>query len=308
MKTKDLKNVFVQLEKNEPAFAVSGERENLLMKWDALLGEAYSETTEELGKFYQKRVDKALDEVEAYKGTTPRFWKLYSSGFIIKSPEKTIAVDVNGGCTPPNGRTKIVLKPSQMRRIADLADEFYNTHSHEDHICGELCDAFARRKKLMVMPREAVCRWVIKGAVEAETFRGENVKIFMNWQGDVNGGLPCAMYLFTLSNNKNVFVRGDIYHDEGFVSCIEHVKKWGKRVDYAFLTPYYKGSIVPVETLYKEYQCRFIPIHEWEFSHRKLGNSGPATQCFEELYGAFALPYEKNCAQFLAWGESILLD
>lgn len=304
MKTKDLNKVFALLEKESPAFTVSPERQDILMQWDALLGEACSETTAVLGNFYRKRVDQALDEIEAYKGLVPRFWKLYSSGFIIKTPEKTIAVDVNGGCTPPDGRTALVLKSAQIRRIADLADEFYNTHSHEDHICGELCDAFSRRKKLMVMPQEAILRWVIKGACPAETYSAEHVQIFMNWQGT----LPCAMYLFTLCNNKTVFVRGDIYHDEGFLGCIDHVKKWGKKVDYAFLTPYYKGEIVPVETLYKEYKCRFIPIHEWEFSHRKLGESGPATQCFNELYGAFDLPYKKNSAQFLAWGESIFLD
>ena len=299
MKTAEINHVFRTLEKASPSFAVSPLRQTALLDWDQILGEPFGETTQVLGNFYRKRVNQALDEIEAYKGEIPRFWKLYSSGFIIRSSEKTIAVDINGGCTPPNGRTTVILNNSQIRRIADLTDEYYNTHSHEDHISGELCDALARRKKLMVMPQEAIYRWVVKGAVAAENFNAENTKVFMNWQGDVNGGLPCAMYLFTLNNNRNIFVRGDIYHDEGFLSCIEHVKKWGKSVDYAFLTPYYKGSIVPVETLYNEFKCRFVPIHEWEFSHRKLGNSGPATQCFEELYGAFALPYKKNSAQFL---------
>ena len=308
MKTKDLNTLFKILAETSPAFAVSPIRENALLAWDKLLGEEKSETTSVLGNFYRKRVDQALDEIEAYKGETPRFWKFYSSGFIIKSPEKTIAVDINGGCTPSNGRTAVTLNNSRIRKIADLADEYYNTHSHEDHISGELCDAFARRKKLMVMPQEAIYRWVVKGAVASEAFRAENTKVFMNWQGDVNGGLPCAMYLFTLNNGKNVFVRGDIYHDEGFLSCIDHVEKWGKMVNYAFITPYYTGNIIPVETLYNKFQCRFIPIHEWEFSHRKFGTSGPATQCFEELYRSFALPYKNNSAQFLAWGESILLD
>ena len=156
MKSKELNDVFRILAEESPAFAVSPVRNRTLLFWDSLLGEAYSETTSVLGNFYRKRVDQALDEIEAYKGEVPRFWKFYSSGFIIKSPVKTIAVDINGGCTPPNGRTAVTLKNSQMKRIADLADEFYNTHSHEDHICGELCDAFARRKKLMVMPQEAI--------------------------------------------------------------------------------------------------------------------------------------------------------
>lgn len=308
MKKKDLENICNILEKELPSFGISPVRQETLLAWDALLGEAYSETTSTLGDFYRKRVDQALDEIEAYKGAIPRFWKFYSSGFIIKSSYKCIAVDINGGCTPPNGRTALTLKRSQKRRIAELSDAFYNTHSHEDHICGELCDEFARRKKLMVMPQEAIYRWVIKGAVPAEKYTAEDTHIFMNHQGDKYGGLPCAMYLFTLNNKKNIFVRGDIYHDEGFMGCIDHVKKWGKKVDYAFITPYYKGVIKPVETLYNEFQCRFIPIHEWEFSHRKLGASGAATQCFEELYEAFRLPYQKDSAQFLIWGESILLS
>ena len=308
MKTAELDKVFRVLDGNPPCFAASPLRQKALLELDKLLSEADSEISRELGNCYRKRVDKSLDEMEAYRGSTPRLWKLYSSGFLIRSSKRTIAVDVNGGCTPPSGRTRLLLPPSRMRKIAELADEYYNTHSHEDHISAPLCDELAKRGKLMVMPREAIRRWIIPGAVPSEEFARPDRSVFMNWQGDKDGGLPCAMYLFTLSNGKNVFVRGDIYHDEGFLSCVEHVKKQGKKADYAFITPYYKGKIVPMEKLFRSFHCRFIPIHEWEFSHRPFHRQGPATQCFQELFGAFARPYKANCAQFLAWGESILLD
>jgi hypothetical protein len=54
--------------------------------------------------------------------------------------------------------------------------------------------------------------------------------------------------------------------------------------------------------------CRFIPIHEWEFSHRPAGKPGPATQCFAELMQVYDFLYRQNRAQYLTWGESIALD
>lgn len=308
MKKIQLETLFSALKDLPPSFSPCRKREQSLLALDALLSEKMSEQQKVLGDFYQKRVDQALDEIEVYDQDTPKMWKLYSSGIIIKSAKECIAIDVNDGCLPPHGRSSLVLKRSRKKKIAELAESYFVTHTHDDHLSSSLCDLFAKKKKLVVMPEDAVRRWMIKGAVPAEKYVSPATGIFMNWQGDVNGGLPCAMYLFTLSNNKTVFVRGDIYHDEGFMGCVESVKKWGKKVDYAFLTPYYKGNIKPVETLYKEFHCRMVPIHEWEFAHRKWGVEGKATQDFQELFEAFALPYRNNAAQFLAWGESILLD
>ena len=310
MKYTDLMAVARALEKEAPEFRPMPEREAVLLRLDALFGEADSEIQPAMGRFYRARVDHALAEIAAYKGKTPRFWKFYSSGFVIKSAVRTIAVDINGGCTPPGGgRTIITLSQPQIRRIAELTDEYYVTHSHEDHISPIVCDALARCGKRMVMPAEAIRRWMIHGATPAENFRSRHVHAFLNWQGDAKGGLPCAMYLFTLENGRTVMVRGDIYHKEGFCACLDKVREWKSRVDYAFLTPYYTSGDSPVALLGKKYpSCRFIPIHEWEFSHRAFGKSGAATQCFEELLTTFRPWTKKNRAQFLTWGESIDLQ
>lgn len=308
MKQTQLKKIFSILQEVSPSFTPSGKRENTLLELDTLLAEAMSEQQKVLGDFYSRRVDQALDEIESYNGKIPRLWKLYSSGLIIKSEKECIAIDVNDGCLPSQGRASIALKETQKKKIAELAQSYFVTHAHNDHLSTSLSDLFAKKKKLLVMPEDTIKRWMIKGAVPAEEYKSDSVGVFMNWQGDIHGGLPCAMYLFTLQNNKNVFVRGDIYHDDGFLKCVNQVKKWNKKIHYAFLTPYYKGSVKPVETLYDQFQCRMIPIHEWEFAHRPWGIAGKATQNFEELFEAFSLPYQNHSAQFLAWGESILLD
>ena len=78
-----------KLQANPPSFAVSPARELLLRQIDVLFGEADSEYSAALSKFYSARVDKILDEAAAYSGDTPRMWKFYSSGFIIKAAGKT---------------------------------------------------------------------------------------------------------------------------------------------------------------------------------------------------------------------------
>ena len=89
---------------------------------------------------------------------------------------------------------------------------------------------------------------------------------------------------------------------------MEHLKKWKQPVDYVFASPYSSSGRDPIAALGTEFGCRFIPIHEWEFSHRKPGKPGPATQCFEELYSVYNNCYQQNRAQILSWGESITLD
>ena len=308
MKYADLTAVAADLAVAPPAFTVDPERETALRRLDSLLGEADSENSPRLGRFYRERVDRALAEIAAYRGKTPRFWKLYSSGFVVKSARRTLAVDINGGCTPGRGRTRITLRDDQIRKLAELIDEYYCTHSHEDHISAPLCDALARRRKLIVMPAESIHRWLISGATAAEELLCDHCRVFLNWQGNASGGLDCAMYLFTLENGRTVMVRGDIYHGEGFDACMEHLRAWNLPVDYVFTSPYYTSGDDPIAALGREFACRFVPIHEWEFSHRALGKPGPATQCFAELYEKFDVWYQCGRAQFLTWGESISLD
>lgn len=298
-----------KLQANPPSFAVSPARELLLRQIDVLFGEADSEYSAALSKFYSARVDKILDEAAAYSGDTPRMWKFYSSGFIIKAAGKTIAHDINDGCTPPHGRSLLQLKSAQIRKLADLIDEYYNTHSHRDHISAALCDALADRKKLLVMTAQARHAWHIPAALPAETLDLPHVKTYLNWQGNASGGLDCAMYLITLANGKNVFVRGDIFHEEGFMGCMDFLDKNALVPDYCFTSHYSTSGPEPIPFMAEKFPaCRFIPIHEWEFSHRPTGKPGPATQCFAELMQVYDFLYRQNRAQYLTWGESIALD
>lgn len=308
MNYSDLDAVFRQFQSVPPRFAVDPVRQQLLLQMDELLSEADSETDFELGRFYRERVDQIIREVKAYTGDAPRLWKLYSSGFLLKDRGRVTAIDINGGCTPDSGRTRMILHEAQFEALSDIIDEYYNTHSHRDHISADLCDLLAAKGKLIVMPQEAIRRWLISGAVPAEEFSAPHVNVFVDYQGtDAKKRLRCAMYLFTLSNGKTIFWRGDIYHQEGFSACLDMIDSWGKTVDYASLTPYYSSGEAPVDILARKYSCCFLNCHEWEFSHRRFGITGPATQCFEELYEKFAVPYQDNRVLFLFWGESTAL-
>lgn len=308
MKYADLIRISEALKLCPPEFSVSEPRREFLLRFDKLFGEQCSEFSSELGRFYHRQVDRVLEEIAAYNGSAPRFWKLYSSGFLIKDAGKVIAFDINNGCVHLNGRASVFLKPSHISKLAALIDECYVTHSHSDHISGELCDALVRRKKLLVMPDECRFSWRVPRAVAAEKLSCPGIYTYLNWQGTAAGGLDCAMYHLTLSNKKTVWVRGDIYHAEGFMGCMDFLDANKLGVDYVFATHYSTSGPEPIPFLDEKYHCRFIPIHEWEFSHRKPGKPGPATQCFEELYRVYNNCYQQNRAQILSWGESIALD
>lgn len=119
------------------------------------------------------------------------------------------------------------------------------------------------------MPEEAIQRWMIKGATPAENFTSDSVKTYLNRQGTAEKGLDCAICLC----NPRL-----------------HLRRSADPLSGCAL------------------RCRFIPIHEWEFSHRPADTPGAATQCFAELQSVYAEPYAAGRAQFLTWGESIELD
>ncbi len=308
MPLNELEKLFGRLRENPPQFAVLPERKRLLLEIDGLFGKADSERSEELGSYYRNRVDEVLAGVAAYNGDEPKLWKLYSSGIIIKDKNRTIALDINAGCVPRDGRTAIRLTAEDFEKIADLADEYYVSHAHDDHVSPLLCEAFIKRNKPVVMPGSALKAWMITGGVPAEEFVSPDTLTYLNWQGNAAGGMDCAMYLFTLSNKKSFFTRGDIFHKEGFEGCLNAVKQAGKKIDYACLSPYFTSGDSPVEMLEKEYKCRFLNIHEWEFAHRPMGKAGEATQCFETLFNAFSSAYTDSRLALLTWGESITLD
>ena len=310
MKYSDFTKAAAILAANPPRFAMDAGREAALYALDALLGEADSETMPETGRYYRERFDRTLTEVAAYRGKTPRLWKVYSSGVIIRDGRRIIGLDINNGCTPPFGRTTVKLKRSQTKALAQLLTEYYVTHSHEDHTSAELADDMARQGKLIVMPAECIRRWMIKNGTPADNFASPGCRTFMKWQGTAAGGLSCAMYLFTLSNGKTVFSRGDIFHKEGFEECMEQIRSWNAHIDYALMSHYSTGGgTPPIETLEAQHQCRYIPTHEWEFSHRVFGLTGCGNaQSYEVLFREFAMPYRAGRVQCLSWGESIELD
>ncbi|MBE6391285.1 MAG: hypothetical protein E7042_03670 [Lentisphaerae bacterium] len=64
-----------------------------------------------------------------------------------------------------------------------------------------------------------------------------------------------------------------------------------------FATHYFTSGEAPIPYLDARFRCRFIPIHEWEFSHRPADTPGAATQCFAELQSVYAEPYAAGRAQ-----------
>ena len=89
MKYFDLKAAMARLLETPPSFRVSPEREDGLLRLDELFGEADSEISPVLGRFYRERMDAALYEITKYKGTASNFedtkyYRYNSKGDLVK--------------------------------------------------------------------------------------------------------------------------------------------------------------------------------------------------------------------------------
>ncbi|MCP4642156.1 MAG: MBL fold metallo-hydrolase [bacterium] len=165
----------------------------------------------DLGAFYQKRMQRALDEIEntpaPKKGIV--VWKMYSSGVIVKSREGVFAFDVVEGCVPP-GLTpaeafnqlpapahlaevfpyRLHWTPAMRDQFARLVDVYFSTHYHYDHLSAILVDALLQAGKTVVateQARKTCMEWGIQGADRIVTMPQDQLSYLTSKEYEVSG-------------------------------------------------------------------------------------------------------------------------
>ncbi len=279
-------------------------RKALLCEVDGVLGTAMSELDASLGEYYRDCCRRVAAEIRNWTGEGARIWKLYSSGFIIKDCSgKVYGFDVNDGCVPESGyRTRLRLDYATAAALADVIDMMFYTHAHLDHVGMQMADALRERGKLVVAPQDTIDKWALDDAVPAETFQMDGVHCYAGHQGWT---LPNFAYTVKLANGKTVFLRGDMYSGEELLPILDTMQATGVIPDIAFLTHYKNSGPDPVPEIFGRFKCDMVPVHEWEFTHRKLGEAGLATQCYRDLHDFFAVPIADGKCHILTWGESM---
>ncbi len=285
-------------------------RRPILRRMDSILAEADAENSPELCEFYHRQCRRVLQEIHDWHEPRLRLWKLYSSGILIKDAGGTVTgFDLNDGCTPHNRRSRLHLSPELAEKFASVIAVMYYTHGHLDHLGLDIADALLRRQKTVIAPQALIDQWLLNGAVAADHLQRTGVATFASKQSIV--GEPDIVnfaYAVTLPPGITFFVRGDIYCGSDFLTVLNQLAATGIRTDVALISPFSLTPPSPVMELNRRFHCRFLPLHEWEFSHRPPATSGTATQSFDDLYREFEQPGNDGRCDILSWGESIVIS
>lgn len=281
-------------------------RRKLLPEFDRIFSLPDSENSSWLQDFYAHRCREALAKIRAYRGDRPRLWKFYSSGVVVKSAGRAVMFDLTCGCECPNRTTKLMLPGEIIQEFAAVLDTGFVTHGHVDHMGAGLLRAMLARGKRVVIPRDAIDEWKLDGATPAEEYHEPGLRIIplgqdlMTDEGMVR--VCNAVYHYAPSPGVALLLKGDVYSGPDTEAIFAVLKEENLPLSHALFSPFYQSPPDPVK-LAAEAGAAFIPIHEWEFSHRKPGLPGKATQDYAELGEHFA-PYR---ATILTWGESVYL-
>ncbi len=305
-----LKDLWSWLSEIPPTWENWEARRTLLSQVDDTFSETESENNPVLSAFYDEICRKTIAEIRAWHGPGVRLWKLYSSAVLIKSTDGVVTgFDLNDGCTPETRRTRFRISPELAESFAEVIDRMFYTHGHLDHLGLLVADAMLRKGKLVVAPHDALRYWLLDGAISSEELDLKGVRCWQALQRMSPGrDIPNTAYAVNFQPGLTVLVRGDIYRWEDLEPIYNQIEREGLKIDVMATSPFYQSGSDPIPEAHRRFGCSFIPIHEWEFSHRKFGESGKATQTYTELYGFFEKFGKEGACQVLTWGESTMLS
>lgn len=113
-------------------------------------------------QYYLRQIQKALDEVASTSVESGAvIWKLYSSGFLVKTPSTTFSFDATEGPFKDIKRSPAAVldylfkwTPAMREQFADLVDIAFVSHRHYDHFSFALTESLAKAGKQIIVPEE----------------------------------------------------------------------------------------------------------------------------------------------------------
>lgn len=132
-----------------PRKDLSVARRLALIGLDQLLHDTRNDRSEPFYAFINTRMQRMLEDMDRPVKRGLRIYKLYNDGFIIKTKDATVAVDLIPGGTKEHP----FIADSIIYRIAGHCDAMFVSHSHGDHANLDIAKAFASRGKLVIAPK-----------------------------------------------------------------------------------------------------------------------------------------------------------
>ncbi|MDD2710946.1 MAG: MBL fold metallo-hydrolase [Verrucomicrobiae bacterium] len=297
------------------------KRLEVLKKMDQRLSAPFSEKDPEVAQSYQGKVDAVIEDIGKIKVARGMVvWKLYASSFIVKTPEMVFAVDL---CEGPNRNilggpvSPFCFKQQQRRRLARLIDCSFHTHHHFDHVSYQMAEELARNGRKVIVTPQHLEYWkdvpfrkrltVFDGGKNSFKVGTLAVRVHRGWQS-VSPEVQCHAYLITVDGKISLLFKGDLFDGDEFSRVLGAWKKNGVRIDL-FLSSLWtaSGRDIVRETT-RLFDPFFIPAHEWEFTHRKEGQAGVATQSYGQLFAKLKNHVRRGKAAVLMWGERLRYD
>jgi L-ascorbate metabolism protein UlaG (beta-lactamase superfamily) len=100
--------------------------------------------------FFRNRIETAIDEITTIKVEKGIIiWKLYNHTFVIKTPDVTIAFDLQKG-TP--GVEGMQINDDLLLKLIRATDILFITHTHNDHASEWVAETFLSQGKPVISP------------------------------------------------------------------------------------------------------------------------------------------------------------
>ena len=312
--------------------AVSGRQDDrrlaLLARLDGFLEQPGSERSDEVAAYYRAMIDHALAGMAAERvdeGVV--VWKLYSSALVVKTPGTVFGIDLDDGPNSNSGNPdeeaglagiKLHMSAGQRARLAELVDVSFHTHRHHDHVNYLITEELVKAGKTVVVPEDIRTMWrdepfssgltVLAPSVgHKHRVGGLEVEVLgsRQWMAQNHSvECPCNAYLVSTDSGVNVLFKGDINDGQEILPWLRELKARGEGVDlYVSALSFWSGEDA-LPRIQRMFDPFVIPGHEYEFTHRKAGESGSGTGSYTSLWRRFKSSIDRGKCVVLSWGEA----
>ena len=311
-----------------PATAAADDRRQaLLVSLDGILEQPDSERSDEVAAYYRAMIDHALAEIAATKvdeGVV--VWKLYSSALVVKTPKAVFGIDLDEGPNSNSGNPdkvagladiKLHMTAKQRTILAKLLDVSFHTHRHHDHVNYQITEALVAAGKMVVVPEDIRSMWrdepfvsrltvLTPGAGHKHRVGELGVEVLgsRQWMArDHSVECPCNAYLVTTDNGLNILFKGDINDGQEILPWLRKIEARGEGVDLYVSALFFAENKDAVTQIQRMFDPFIIPGHEYEFTHRKRGESGAGTGSYGSQWRGLRPSIDRGKCVVLSWGE-----
>ena len=205
-------------------------RKMALIALDQLLHDTRNDKAEPFYTFINARMQRMLDDMQRPVKKGLRIYKLYNDGFIIKTKDATVAVDLIPGGTKDHP----FIADSIIYKIAGQCDAMFVSHFHGDHANLNIAKAFAARGKLVIAPKglwvgvdPMIQQLLVADSVVDVPFK--DLKMTLHILPGHQDDIPNNIYLMEFDKCGTVAHTGDQWNEEDLTWIDDIHKKY--RID-----------------------------------------------------------------------------